>query len=390
MIGTHAPIGELVDVVKNWNPTTRPQDEFLYIDLSAVSQNEKRVVSPGRVLGAEAPSRARQLVRRGDILVSTVRPNLNGVAAVTNEFDGATASTGFCVLRPKAAKLATEYLMHWVQSPKFIGNMVREATGASYPAVSDRIVKSSLIPLPPLDEQRRIAAILDKADALRRKRNHALELLNGLTQSIFLQMFDQSASSREEMQRVELKDVCQLIRDGAHKTPSYVENGVPFVTVKNITTGSLDLTSTKFISNEEHRELTRRAKPEQGDILVSKDGTIGIPCIVPDTKEFSIFVSVALLKLKRDRIDPTFLCEQIRSAAVQRQIREHSKGIAIRHLHLSDFARLRIVVPAMDQQRQFGDRVYELNKQRKRAVAHLQSVEALFSSLQHRAFIGQL
>ncbi len=76
--------------------------------------------------------------------------------------------------------------MHWVRSPSFIDRMVREATGASYPAVSDKIVKSSHIPLPPLDEQRRIAAILDKADALRRKRKRALDLLDSLTQAVFL------------------------------------------------------------------------------------------------------------------------------------------------------------------------------------------------------------
>jgi type I restriction enzyme, S subunit len=175
-----ATIGDCVESVQTWNPPSKPDQVFVYVDLSAISQSEKRIISGTSVVGSEAPSRARQLIRSGDILVSTVRPNLNGVAAVTDEFDGATASTGFCVLRPRPDKLSSCYLMHWVRSAHFVEQMTRQATGASYPAVTDRIVKGSLIPLPPLDEQRRIATILDKAAALCRQRKRVLTLLDDL------------------------------------------------------------------------------------------------------------------------------------------------------------------------------------------------------------------
>jgi hypothetical protein len=138
-----APIGDFVEPVRTWNPATKPDATLTYVDLSAVDQDEKQIKAAVQVRGVEAPSRARQLISKGDILVSTVRPNLNGVAAVTDEFDGATASTGFCVLRPRTEKLSSNYLMHWVRSPQFVKLMVREATGASYPAVSDRIIKAS-------------------------------------------------------------------------------------------------------------------------------------------------------------------------------------------------------------------------------------------------------
>jgi hypothetical protein len=190
-----APIGDFVEPIRTWNPTITPDKTFNYVDLSAVDQIDKLIKFALPVRGSEAPSRARQLISKGDILVSTVRPNLNGVAPVTDAFDGATASTGFCVLRPRSEKLASNYLMHWVRSPKFIDHMVREATGASYPAVSDRIIKASHIPLPPFNEQRRIASILDKADALRRKRTRALDLLDSLTRSMFLEMFGNSKGS---------------------------------------------------------------------------------------------------------------------------------------------------------------------------------------------------
>ncbi|HHQ4765686.1 TPA: restriction endonuclease subunit S, partial [Aeromonas veronii] len=136
-----------------------------------------------------APSRARQLVKENDLLIATVRPNLNGVALVTADFDGATASTGYCVLRANKNKLDERYLFYWVQSVHFIRDMISKATGANYPAVSDKIIFDSKIPLPPLAEQKRIAAILDKADAIRQKRQQAIALADDFLRSIFLDMF---------------------------------------------------------------------------------------------------------------------------------------------------------------------------------------------------------
>ncbi|WP_430512068.1 restriction endonuclease subunit S [Pannonibacter phragmitetus] len=189
------PIGEVVEKISTWNPQSQMDGEFDYIDLSAIDQDTKCIVKPTRLSNSEAPSRARQLVASGDVLVATVRPNLNGVAKACVEHDGMTASTGFCVLRPRQKILCENYLFQWVKSSSFVKDMVQKATGASYPAVSDRIIKESVIPLPPLDEQKRIAAILDKADALRAKRRHAITLLDSLTQSIFLEMFGDPVSN---------------------------------------------------------------------------------------------------------------------------------------------------------------------------------------------------
>ena len=175
---TMATVGTLTEPVPKRAPTGSDGESFTYVDLSSVDQQLKQIVTPTDVPVVEAPSRARQVVATGDVLVSTVRPNLNGVATVPAELDGATASTGFCVLRPNPRTLDGRYLFHWVRSPRFISSMVRLSTGASYPAVSDRIVKSSAMPLPPLEEQRRIAAILDKADELRAKRRAALHQLD--------------------------------------------------------------------------------------------------------------------------------------------------------------------------------------------------------------------
>jgi type I restriction enzyme S subunit len=122
-------IGKVVDRCETWNPKASGSDDFDYIDLSSVDKDEKAIVGVERIACWEAPSRARQVVRSGDVLVATVRPNLNGVAFVESMHDGMTASTGYCVLRPKPESIDGRYLFHWVKTPTFVARMVDVATG---------------------------------------------------------------------------------------------------------------------------------------------------------------------------------------------------------------------------------------------------------------------
>ena len=210
------PIGNLVEQVKKWNPQTDKDNQVItYLDIASVNRESKKVEESIEIQSHEAPSRARQLVRKDDVLVSTVRPNLNAVAYLEEEFDGATASTGFCVLRAKSDKLDSRYLYYWVRTTYFIDDMVRESTGASYPAVSDSIIKKNEIPLPPLEEQKRIAAILDKADRIRRKRQEAIRLTEELGRSIFLDMFGDPVTNPKGWEKVPLSKIVKGdIRNG--------------------------------------------------------------------------------------------------------------------------------------------------------------------------------
>ncbi|MFZ0951419.1 MAG: restriction endonuclease subunit S [Candidatus Sulfotelmatobacter sp.] len=178
--------------------------------------------------------------------------------------------------------------------------------------------------------------------------------------------------------------------DGTHKTPSYTASGVPFITVKNMAMGALNFEGTKFISEDEHALLTRHVQPERGDILVSKDGTIGVACPVETDRDFSIFVSVALLKIKHDIVDQIFLTGQFRTDWIQSQIRAGTKGIAIRHLHLNDFKKLRVLLPALSLQKEFVRRVVAVEKLKTTHRASLDKMDTLFSVLQDRAFRREL
>ena len=158
------PIADCVGKCETWNPKSSRTGSFDYIDLSSVDKGTKSIASTERYECSDAPSRARQLVEADDVLVATVRPNLNGVALVNVAHHGMTASTGYCVLRPDKGKLNSRFLFHWVKTDVFVRRMVDVATGANYPAVSDGKVKASKIPVPPLKYQDRFATFAESVE----------------------------------------------------------------------------------------------------------------------------------------------------------------------------------------------------------------------------------
>jgi len=183
------PIKKLVTKTKQIDPTKLDQKTFIYVDISSVDKETKKITCPKIINTHEAPSRARKEIQTHDILVSTVRPNLNGVAIVASQINVQIASTGFCVLRTKSTCLDPYYLFYFTQSDQFVTRLSTFSIGAGYPAVSEDVILETVIPLPSLPEQQRIAAILKKADRLRSLRRYARQLSDGYLQSVFLEMF---------------------------------------------------------------------------------------------------------------------------------------------------------------------------------------------------------
>lgn len=386
-----ATIGDYVEPVSSWNPTSRPTEAFIYIDLSAVSQSEKQVKSSVSLLGAEAPSRARQLIRADDILVSTVRPNLNGVAAVTDEFDGATASTGFCVLRPRPEKLSSRYLMHWVRSSQFVEQMTRQATGASYPAVTDRIVKGASIPLPPLDEQRRIAAILDKADALRRKRRQILNLLDALSQSIFMEMFGDPVANERGWPSSTLGDLDVAMTYGPRfYNEAYSDDGVRIVRITDLAeNGELDFDAMPKLKVSDQDHELHRSRP--GDLLFARTGaTVGKMALITDQDPPTIPGAYFIRLRFQKKVVPLFAWFVLRSKQIQQIVLEGSRQSAQQNFSGPGLRRLPMILPDISTQAAFVEKIHLCVRLRRiqRGLAKMQS--ELFSSLQHRAFSGQL
>lgn len=183
-------INESILKTENKNPQKDfPKQEFIYVDIASIDNLSKQIVETKKFLGKEAPSRARQLIRQGDILVSTVRPNLNAVALVDKYLDKQICSTGFCILRPNTNKILSRYLFFISQQEFFIKGLVKKTKGANYPAVSNKDIKSLKIPLPPIPLQEKFATIVEQVEKIKEKlkneKQDSEELFNVLMQKAF-------------------------------------------------------------------------------------------------------------------------------------------------------------------------------------------------------------
>ncbi|WP_156926950.1 hypothetical protein [Azospirillum halopraeferens] len=169
-------IGEVTRPYRTVDPTHDPEATFRYIDIGAIDNVTHTISSIKIFSGKNAPSRARRVVARGDVLYSTVRPYLKNIAEVPAEFDGSLTSTGIAVLRPSAGILSN-YLRLWVLTEEFAKSIGSSMDGSLYPAVRDSDVEAAPVALPPLAEQRRI---VEKIEALTARSRRAREALGAL------------------------------------------------------------------------------------------------------------------------------------------------------------------------------------------------------------------
>jgi len=190
----------------------------------------------------------------------------------------------------------------------------------------------------------------------------------------------------------QLECLTVAISDGVHKKPEYAADGVPFITVKNLTAGpGICFEDLNYITRADHEDFIKRTHPEKGDILVTKDGTIGVVRLIETDIEFSIFVSVALIKPVMRELGP-YLVYALRASCVQSQI--VPQGAALKHLYLVDLRRLAIPIPPLSEQRRIVARLDTLAAETQRLESLYQEklvkLDDLKKSLLHQAFSGQL
>lgn len=379
------PIGDLVQPVEKRDPRNDSRSAtFTYVDIGAVSQGTKQIEEPQEVVCSEAPSRARQVILADDILVSTVRPNLNAVARVAGQFNGAIASTGFSVLRPVPDKLCPSYLYHWVRTEAFINEMMMQATGQSYPAVSDKIVKASEIPLPPLEEQKRIAGILDQADALRRLRARALDKLNTLGQAIFHEMFLSGTSAFPSEPLGQLSNVVRGSSPRPKGDPRFFGGPVPRLMIADLTRDGMQVTPKIDSLTEEGAKKSRPMRA--GDVVMAVSGAVGLPGILGvDACIHDGFVGFRDLD---ERLTPQFLYSVL---SVQRAANmAKGTGAIWTNLTTDQVKRLEIPMPPLAEQKALIEKINDIESRSALAKLSETKLLALFSSLQHRAFRGEL
>ena len=147
-----------------------------------------------------------------------------------------------------------------------------------------------------------------------------------------------------------LGSILTKITDGTHSTPKYTASGVPFISVKDISSGYIDFSNTKYISEDEHKLLSSRCDPKRDDILLTKVGTTGIPILVDTDEKFSLFVSVAQLRFLTELLDKHYLIYLLKSPLVQIQCQENTRGVGNKNWVMKDIVNTLIAIPPLSEQ----------------------------------------
>ncbi|MFC1816534.1 restriction endonuclease subunit S [Thermodesulfobacteriota bacterium] len=350
------------------DPRKNPNKSFMYVDISSIERGLKVIISTPEILGAEAPSRARKEIREGDILVSTVRPNLNTVALVPSELDGQIASTGFCVLRPKQTAIERKYLFYYTTTPDFISILTNKVRGAHYPAVSDGDVKEIELPLPPISEQRRIVEILDQADRLRKLRADANVKTNRILPALFIKMFGDPATNPKRLKK---KRLGNLIK---------VKSG-NFLPAKDMDTkGQYPVYGGNGINGFHSKYMFKES------VIVL--GRVGIYCGVVHYTEPNSWVTDNALYVAEhsDKLHNRYLAEALRMADLNRYAGRAGQPL----ISGSRIYPVEILVPPVSDQERFAVETYKIFEAQKNQNSSSACLEKLFFVLLHSAFSGKL
>jgi type I restriction enzyme S subunit len=270
--------------------------------------------------------------------------------------------------------------------------MIRRATGASYPAVSDKTVKGSKIPLPSLPEQRRIAAILDKADAVRRKRQQTLDLADQFLRSAFLDMFGDPVTNPKGWPVKKLGSLTRgtdRINYGVVQPGPHVADGVPIVRVGDFSHGRIQTPTSKRISRDVESAY-RRSRLAGDEILVACVGSIGeVAAAEPEMSGWNIVRAVARVPLGNS-VEPAFVSEYLRTEFVQSYFRAETRTVSQPTLNIKQIRNTEVFMPPIDEQRRFARLATVFSAQSAHLSRALLGVTELTDSLTQRAFRGIL
>ena len=363
-----------------------------YIDISAVDNREKKITQTAIVLAKDAPSRAKQLVEHGDVIVSLVRPNLNAVAIIEEQSQNLqVASTGYCVLRCNQM-IYNRYLFYFCQSETFVNSMTAQATGASYPAVSNSIVKNCEIPLPERNKQKEIADILDKVTSLIFLRKQQLAKLDELVKARFVEMFGDPADNVNNLPASPMTAICQII-DGDRgknypKQEEFSDSGFClFLNAKNVTAQGFSFENCTYIT-EEKDALLRNGKLCRGDVVLTTRGTIGNLAFYDTSVPYEnirINSGMVILRMNKQVVSEIFFIEQFKMQLDSIKSRIAS-GSAQPQLPISTMNKIEMILPPIELQNQFAAFVERVSQQKQTVQQSLEKLKLMKKALMQEYF----
>jgi type I restriction enzyme, S subunit len=334
----------------------------------------------------------RSQIAPGDILLS-IAGTIGRTGVVPNDAPPLNCNQALAIIRT-TDKVFRPYLRHWLESFDAQTQMRGSAVTGTIQNLSLAQVGSLKVPTPPLSEQRRIAAILDQADALRAKRREALAQLDSLTQSIFIEMFGDPVSNSKRWKVSKLGDLVTKLGSGSTPTggdAAYKESGISLIRSLNVHDGEFVYKNLAFIDEVQAGKLSN-VVVEEGDVLLNITGaSVARVCSVPDKVlparvNQHVMIIRPTSKLNRIYLERLLLNPQMKTRLLQ----VGGAGATREAITKAQAEELLIPMPPMEMQIQFANRVSQVRGLISRGNQSLSELNALFASLQNRAFAGEL
>jgi type I restriction enzyme, S subunit len=418
--------------------------DFTYIDISSIDNKLKRIVEPKRLPVRAAPSRAKQRLQPGDVLISMTRPNLNAVALVTPDLKGAIGSTGFHVLRPTDG-IESRWLFYGVQTHAFVDAMSSLVQGALYPAVRPKDIRAYGIDAPSWTEQRRIVAEIEKqfsrldeavASLMRAKANlkryRAAVLkaaIEGKLTADWRKQHPDIEPASKLLERIlaerrakwngkgkyknrpapditglpelpktwawsSIEAVCSEIVDCPHSTPKWQAKGRVCLRTTEFRPGRLDLSDVRYVSQATYEARTQRLTPSENDIVYSREGGIlGVACMIPTALNPCLGQRMMLLR-SHSLFTPNFLMHWLNSPHLLTRVRKLTGGSASPHLNVGEVKVFPVPIAPVAEQMEIAAEVERrlsvIDEFEATVEANLTRADRLQQSILQQAFSGKL
>ena len=382
---------KVADIERDSVAASAIRDGTLYVGLENI-QSGGNFLDVRAVDGGELAS-SKFAFTEEHLLYGKLRPYLAKIARPT--FAG-VCSTDILPIKP-GPLLDRDYLAHFLRQPGMVDFANSRATGANLPRLSPRVLARFEIPLPPLPEQRRIAAILDQAETLRTQRRAALAQLDSLTQSLFLDMFGNEKA--EKWPTTTIADITDeqngSIRTGPFGSQllhsEFVSEGITVLGIDNAVSNEFRWGERRFITQAKYREL-QRYTVRPGDVLITIMGTCGRCAVVPNDVPVAINTKhLCCITVDQKKCLPLFLHAYfLRHPSARKYLEQTAKGAIMAGLNMGIIKAMPVALPPLPLQQTFATRIQAIEALKTQHRAALAAQDALFASLQQRAFAGTL
>ena len=384
MSSPRVPAGELMARrAGSLDPAKFPDEVFELHSIPAFDVGKPEVLS-GSQIGS-----SKQIVQPNDVMISKIVPHIRRASVVCQASGFRQIASGEWIVF-RDPRIHPPYLRHYLISDQFNTSFMRTVSGVGGSLLRARPAEVAKIeiPLPPLPEQRRIAAILDKADALRAKRREAIAKLDQLLQAVFIDMFGDPVTNPKGWPQLDLVDLCDpqdRVNYGVVQPGEQSDGGISIVRVGDIEGGELSATAIKKIDPEIEADFVR-SRLKGNELLISCVGSIGAVAEVPDwAVGFNIARAITRVPLANADSRP-FVREMLRSAGIQRYFAEKTRTVSQPTLNVEFVKTTKVIAPPNNLVEQFCN----ISKKSSAVIAHLRMAEKgtgdLFASIQHAAF----